>query len=144
MGKSSDTFAHAAPAWLEGRNPYRHMILGSYNSEFAREFGMEVRTIMQSPMYRQVFPGVELTSGGESKDMLVTREAGKMAFVGIGGSGSGKPADLFIVDDPYRGRQDADSVAYRESSWAWLQGVVMARAHDRNSDNRGPYPLASG
>jgi predicted phage terminase large subunit-like protein len=132
MGKSQ-ILSRAAPAWLQGNNPYRHSILGSYNQDFANEFGSEVRAIMQSPVYRQIFPNVKLRQGGEAKDLLVTEEGGKMAFVGVGGSGSGKPADDFVVDDPYRGAQDAYSLAYREQVWAWFNGVVMARTHDDTS-----------
>lgn len=129
MGKSQ-ILSRAAPAWLQGGDPYRHSILGSYNQDLANGFGFDVRTIMQSNVYKQVFPGVELMTGGEAKDLLVTREGGKMAFVGVGGSGSGKPADDFVVDDPYRNHEDANSLLYREQVWNWFNGVVMARTHD--------------
>ena len=39
---------------------------------------------------------------------------GKLAFMGVGGSGTGKPADGFIVDDPFRGAEDAESSIYRD------------------------------
>ena len=132
LGKSQ-IVSRAAPAWLTGRNPRRHMILGSYNSDFAKDFGFDVRTIMQSAPYKQVFPDFELMLGGEGKDMLVTTQGGKMAFVGIGGSGSGKPADLFVVDDPYRNDEDARSVIYQEKVWKWFQSVALTRAHDKTA-----------
>lgn len=132
MGKSQ-ILSRAAPAWIAGKNPGRNMILGSYNSEFAKEFGFDVRTIMQSPAYKQVFPGMELSLGGEGKDLLVTRAGGKLAFVGIGGSGSGKSADLFIVDDPYRNDQDANSTIYREMVWKWFNSVALTRARNNTA-----------
>lgn len=132
MGKSQ-ILSRAAPAWIAGKNPRRHLILGSYNSDFAKDFGFDVRTIMQSAAYRQVFPDFELMLGGEGKDMLVTKAGGKLAFVGIGGSGSGKPADTFVVDDPYRNDQDAQSVIYREMVWKWFTSVALTRAHDKTT-----------
>lgn len=132
MGKSQ-IISRAAPAWIAGRNPYRHMILGSYNQDFANDFGHDVRTIMESSVYKQVFPNFALAPGGAAKDHLVTREGGKLSFVGVGGSGSGKPADLFIVDDPYRNDEDANSAAYREKVWKWFNAVVFARCHDKTA-----------
>lgn len=129
MGKS-EVISRAAPAWIAGRNPYRNMILGSYNQDFANEFGFEVRTRMNSAQHRQVFPDSELMKGGEAKNLLVTKEGGKNAFVGVGGSGTGKPADGFIVDDPFRSADDADSQAYRDSVWRWFNGTVFSRTTD--------------
>lgn len=129
MGKSQ-IISRAAPAWSVGRNPYINQILGSYNQDFANEFGFESRNIIQSPVYSQVFPDVELLRGGTGKDLLVTAQGGKSAFVGVGGSGTGKPADRFIVDDPYRNAEDAGSQAYRDKVWNWFNGVVFSRCHD--------------
>ena len=127
----SQIISRLAPAWIAGRNPYRNMILGSYNQDFANEFGFEVRTIMDSPVFKQVFPDFKLLKGGEAKNLLVTEEGGKLAFVGVGGSGTGKPADGFIVDDPFRGAEDADSQAYRDRVWKWFNGTVFSRANDK-------------
>jgi predicted phage terminase large subunit-like protein len=132
MGKS-DIISRKGPAWIEGRNPYTHMILGSYNQTFAEEFGHEVRQLVEAPFHQQVFPGFSLVKGGTAKDLLVTEQGGKMAFVGIGGSGTGKPADIFLVDDPYRGYDDANSAAFRERVWKWFNGVVFSRTHDETA-----------
>lgn len=129
FGKS-EIISRKGPSWLSGRNPYRHMILGSYNQDFADEFGFEVRNVIDSPQFKQVFPNYTLMKGGRSTDLLVTAEGGKLAFVGVGGSGSGKPADFFVVDDPYRNANDANSESYRETVWNWFNGVVFARCHD--------------
>lgn len=130
LGKS-EIISRRAPAWIAGRNPYRNMILGSYNQDFANEFGFEVRTIIDSAQYRQVFPTSELMKGGEAKNLLVTKEGGKLAFVGVGGSGTGKPADGFVVDDPFRGSEDAESQTYRDKVWKWFNGTVFSRTTDK-------------
>lgn len=127
MGKSQ-ILSRAAPAWRVGRDPYINQILGSYNQDFANEFGFEVRNIMQSPTYSQVFPQVELLRTGQ--DLLITAQGGKSAFVGVGGSGTGKPADMFVVDDPYRNAEDAGSQSFRDKVWNWFNGVVFSRCHD--------------
>lgn len=126
MGKST-ILSKCGPAWIAGRNPNRHMILASYNQDKANEFGFELRNMVESAAYRQVFPEMELLKGGQSKDLLVTKQGGKLAFVGVGGSGTGKPADLVIVDDPFKGDEDASSDVLRERVWNWFHGTIMSR-----------------
>lgn len=130
MGKSQ-VISRFGPAWISGRNPYRHMILGSYNQDFANDFGTDVKHIMESPAHKQVFPEFQLASA--ATDHIITSRGGKLAFVGVGGSGSGKPADMFVVDDPYRNDEDANSATYREKVWKWFNSVVFARCHDKTA-----------
>lgn len=129
LGKS-EVLSRMAPAWLSGRDPTMNMILGAYNQDFAEEFGGDVRTITRSPPYRKTFPNHGLQTGSTAKDYMVTTDGGKLAFVGVGGSGSGKPADFFFVDDPMRNDEDAQSASYREKQWKWFNGVVFARCHN--------------
>lgn len=132
FGKS-EPLSRGGPAWLSGRNPRRHMILGSYNDTFAQEFGGEVRDIIQSEHHKAIFPHHELKKGSEAKDNLVTTRGGKLAFVGVGGSGTGKPADIFFIDDPFKNDQDAQSETYRETVWKWFNGVTFARCHKKSA-----------
>lgn len=131
LGKSQ-LISRGAPAWFMGRNPYRNMMLASYNQDFANEFGFEVRNILDSSLYKAVFPEFELIKGGAAKDLLVTSRGGKAAFVGVGGSGTGKPADFFIVDDPIRNSEDAESALYRDRMWKWFNSVVFTRTHGKS------------
>lgn len=123
----SQIISRAGPAWLSGRNPYRNIMLGAYNDDFARDFGGEVRTIIESPFHQLVFPDHRLRKGGTDKSTLITEQAGQLNFVGVGGSGTGKPADIFIVEDPFRNDADAQSDTYRERVWKWFTAVTFSR-----------------
>ena len=124
MGKS-EIITRSAPAWISGRNPYDDLLIGTYNQTFAEEFGFEVRGRIKSTQHKGVFPQHSLKKG--SSDLLITEEGGKIGFVGVGGSGSGKPAKFFLVDDPIRSDDDAQSQVYRDRIWKWFNGVVFAR-----------------
>jgi hypothetical protein len=126
MGKSQ-VLTRGGPAWISGRDPRRHIMVGAYNQTFAAEFGDDVRNIMGSPLFRSVFPKHGLRKG--ATDLLDYGNDGKLAFVGVGGSGTGKPADFFFVDDPIRNDEDAQSAAYREKLWKWFNRVVFTRCH---------------
>lgn len=130
MGKS-EIITRGAPAWITGRNPLRNLMVGTYNATFAMEFGEQVRHRIQSNVHRAIFPNHHLRKG--AVDLLVTEEEGRTAFVGVGGSGSGKPADYFFVDDPIRNDEDANSQVYRDKVWKWFNGVVFARAKKRTA-----------
>lgn len=127
MGKSQ-VLSRGGPAWTSGRDPYRNIMLGSYNQDFANDFGAEVRDIIKSPEHKQVFPKHVLKT--TSVDHQVTIEGGQLNFIGVGGSGTGKPADFFFVDDPIRNDDDAQSETYRERLWKWFNAVVFTRCHE--------------
>lgn len=128
LGKS-EIISRRAPAWMVGRDPRINLMLGSYNQDFANEFGDEVRAITRLPVYKEIFPDFALRTGSQAKDYMVTTQGGRLAFVGVGGSGTGKPADIFLVDDPYRNQDDAESAAYRERVWQWFNKVAFSRIH---------------
>lgn len=132
MGKSQIT-SRGAPAWIMGADPTRNIILGTYNQDFADEFGDATRDIMQSDAYRQVFGRQVLRTGGRAKDLLITHEGGRAAFVGRGGSGTGKPGDIFIVDDPLKDDMEAQSDATRAQVWNWFTKVAMTRCHAKSA-----------
>jgi predicted phage terminase large subunit-like protein len=132
LGKSQ-ILSRGGPAWMLGKDPYLNVILGTYNQPFANEFGDAVREIMNSPAYAQVFPRVSLRKGGQAKDLLITEAGGRAAFVGRGGSGTGKPADVFLVDDPLKDAIEAQSDATRDEVWEWFNKVALTRCHERSA-----------
>lgn len=130
LGKS-EILSRRFPAWCVGKDPYRNLILGTYNQTFAEEFGGEVRASIENPIHTSVFPNHRLQKG--ALDLLISDRGGKTAFVGVGGSGTGKPADFFIVDDPIRSDDDAQSQVYRDRIWKWFNSVAFTRLHSRSA-----------
>ena len=116
------------PAWFMGRFPKKNLIFGTYNETFGRDFGGDVREIMDSPQHHAVFEGSGFREGSASKQELVTNQGGKMLFTGRGGSATGKPCDLFIIDDPLKNDEEAQSSAIREQLHNWYSKVVYSRA----------------
>lgn len=130
LGKS-EILSRKGPAWIAGKKPSRNLMLGSYNQDFANEFGDDVKNIIESDFHKQVFPEHVLRK--KAADLLITADGGKSAFVGVGGSGTGKPADFFFVDDPIRNDDDAQSQLYRDRQWAWFNRVVFTRCHAKSA-----------
>lgn len=130
-GKSTLVSEHF-PAWLVGRNPGRHFMFGTYSDSFAWEWGDKVRALMQHPRYRMVFPKMRLRKGSKSKDHMVTEDGGQSNFVGRGGAGAGKPADIFVIDDPVKNADEARSLTMRDATWEWFTRVVFKRMHGKS------------
>jgi len=112
-----------------GKFPRKHILMGAYNQDFAEEFGDEVRNLILTQEYRNVFPDVQLRAGSRSKDHMVTTQGGKISFLGRGGSGTGKPADGFVMDDMVKDAKEAESKTVLDDIWKWYCRVVNTRCH---------------
>jgi predicted phage terminase large subunit-like protein len=127
----SELVSRRFPAWYAGRHPDHNVVVATYNDDFAMDFGAEVRAIMQSPQYRQVFPGMALRKGGAAKDRIQTQKGGLLVFVGRGGSLTGRGGHVLLIDDLIKDDKEAQSQAIRDQAWNWLTKVAMTRRMGR-------------
>lgn len=124
----SELASRMFPAWCIGANPYWQIILAGATAEFAKEeFGRKIRNVMETPMYQQVFPGAGLRGGSKAVDALTTKEGGNVKSIGKGGQVVGRGADLFVIDDPYSGREEAMSLTERRKVRQWFASDVISR-----------------
>ena len=121
--KSSKRF----PAWFLGRNPKRQIIASSYNSDLATDFGRDVRNIMASQDFADVFPAVSLRQDSRAADRMNTSAGGAYFAAGVGTATTGRGADLGLIDDPFKDRQDADSQLQRDRVWDWYRSTFYTR-----------------
>jgi predicted phage terminase large subunit-like protein len=115
------------PAWNLGRNPERQIIAASATESFATDVGREVRNIVGSQDFRNIFPGVTLASDSAAAGRWHTGKGGIFAAVGVGSQILGKGADDFIIDDPFATMADAQSETQRKHVIEWYQGSVYNR-----------------
>lgn len=127
----SEQVSRKLPAWLLGRFPDQHGVVATYNDDFAADFGKDVRSIVKTPQFKQVFPSVQLVRGGGASDKLITTAGGKWAFVGRGGSLTGQGAHVLILDDLIKDAKEAGSQAIRDQAWDWFTKVAMTRRMGR-------------
>ncbi|WP_316397339.1 terminase large subunit domain-containing protein [Bradyrhizobium sp. 33ap4] len=123
----SEQVSRRLPPWYIGRHPNHNVVVATYSDEFAEDFGANVRAIMNSPAYKQVFPEVKLTRGGTAKARLETTAGGLLFFVGRGGALTGRGAHLLICDDLIKDAKEAASPAVRNQAWEWFTKVAMTR-----------------
>lgn len=123
----SEQVSRRLPAWFMGKFPRMNGVVATYNDDFASDFGKDVRTIISTPQFKQVFPEVKLMRGGSASDRLQTTLGGQWSFVGRGGSLTGRGAHLLICDDLIKDDKEAQSKAIRDQAWNWFMRVAMTR-----------------
>lgn len=127
FGKS--TLAKHFMAAHVGRFPWKHLMMSTYNQTFADEYGDDVRAILTAEWFRRVYPHLALRTGSKAKDHMTTEDGGKLSFLGREGSGTGRPADGFLVDDPFKNAIEAASKTIRDTAWTNYTRVVNTRCH---------------
>jgi hypothetical protein len=114
-------------AWFSGRHPEQDVIVAAAGDDLASDFGGDVRSIMGTPQYHQIFPNHRLRRGGTAKDNIQTMQGGRLVFAGRGGQINGRGAHLLLVDDLYKDADEARSQTIRDKAWDWFVKVALYR-----------------
>lgn len=123
------------PGWFLGRNPDKRVIIASYGAELAEEWSQKVRNLMESDEYSAVFGDrsmltkpVEVdTESRKVQAWNLKKYQGGLVASGVGGAITGRGAHLFIIDDPIKDREEADSETIRRKIKDWYTSVVRTR-----------------
>lgn len=95
------------PAWFLGKFPQKKIIQTSNTAELAVGFGRKVRNLVDSEQYAKIFPNVNLRSDSKAAGRWATNVGGEYFAIGVGGTVTGKGADLLIIDDPHSEQEAA-------------------------------------
>jgi predicted phage terminase large subunit-like protein len=97
----SEFASNMLPAWFLGNYPKKKVIQCSNTAELAVGFGRKVRNLVDSDQYAKIFPDVSLRSDSKAAGRWATNHGGDYFAIGVGGTVTGKGADLLIIDDPH-------------------------------------------
>lgn len=126
-GSAKSTYGTVTfPTWFMGRKRGRHVITTSYGADLARKFGRKCRQIARSPLYREVF-GTSLVSDNKAADDWSLDSGSSFMAAGIEAGITGNRADGIVIDDPLKGRGDADSEPIRNNIWEEYKASVRTR-----------------
>lgn len=126
-GSAKSTYTSVVfPAWFLGRNSKLSVIAASHTQELAERFGRRVRNLVAAKEFDNVF-GVSVADDSASAGRWDTTAGGEYFAAGVGGSITGRRADLAVIDDPVKSREDADSERSREKAWDWYTNDLLTR-----------------
>jgi predicted phage terminase large subunit-like protein len=97
----SEFGSYLLPAWFMGRFPDKKVIQTSNTAELAVGFGRKVKNLIDGDDYQKIFPGTKLSSDSKAAGRWATSKMGEYFAIGVGGTVTGKGADLLIIDDPH-------------------------------------------
>lgn len=126
-GSAKSTYASVVfPAWFMGKEKRRNVIVATYATDLARKIGRRARSIIKQPIYREIFNTGLSADIGAADEWALSNENEFMGG-GILSGITGNRADLIIIDDPIKGRQDADSETIRERTKQEYQDTILTR-----------------
>jgi hypothetical protein len=111
-------------AWSLGVNPGKKFICASYGDDLAHKLGRKTREVMQSPLYRTMFPDTVLTKTAE--DRLETRQRGSRYATAVGSDIAGFRANCIIIDDPMQ-PDEAHNAHAKQKVMDWYIGNIAQR-----------------
>lgn len=122
-GSAKSTYASVIfPPWFLAQRPGLDVIGASYNADLAEDFSTRVLGIVRE---HSATLGYGLAS--DAAKLWRTTSRGTYRAAGAGGGITGRRADLFVIDDPIKGREDADSLLKRNKVWDWYRAEVITR-----------------
>ncbi len=137
----SELASRRFPAWAMGKHPDWHFIGASYAADLAKRMSKDVRRIIGSHQYADVFPDLRLPPVGVgaadqagmwetvNRDMQLT--GGSYRATGVNGGITGGGMNIGIIDDPAKDYQQASSKAYQESVIDWFDTTFYTRVDPR-------------
>jgi predicted phage terminase large subunit-like protein len=103
----SEFASYLLPAWFLGKYPNKKVIQSSNTGELAVGFGRKVRNLVDSESYKSIFPNLELQQDSKAAGRWNTSKGGDYFAIGVGGTVTGKGANLLIIDDPHSEQEAA-------------------------------------
>ena len=132
------------PAFVLGQDPDKRIAIVSYNAIKARKFNRELQRIMDDDRYYELFPQTLLAGqasyqeqGRRSRNYARNSDEceivgcqGSFKTIGVGGSLTGEPVDMLIMDDLYKDASSAWSPVIRQNVADWYDTVASTRLHN--------------
>lgn len=132
----SEICSRMLPPYILGKNPNSEILFASYAGDLATKMSRDAQRIMLENEYSEVFPNSKLRVKGSKRDDSAIRQQGEFTILGhkgtyrasgVGGGITGRGANIAIIDDPIKNRQDAESPTIRNSIVEWYKSTFRTR-----------------
>lgn len=142
-GSAKSTYASVvAPTYFMGKRPGTKVILASYGSDLARKHGRRARQIVRSSGYASLW-GATISKDSSAANEWALTNGSEYLAAGLLAGLTGNRAHGALIDDPIKGREQADSPTIRQKTWeayvddlqtrlipgGWI-GIIQTRWHE--------------
>jgi predicted phage terminase large subunit-like protein len=126
-GSAKSTYASVvAPTWYLGREPNRRVILASYGDDLARKHGRRTRQLMRSAEATGILQTTVSADSSAANEFSLTNGSEYMSC-GVLGGVTGNRAHGLVIDDPIKGRMQADSETVRARTFEAYEDDLLTR-----------------
>lgn len=125
-GSAKSTYASVVfPSWVMGRKR-RNVIVATYATDLARKIGRRMRAIVRQPAYSEIF-NTTISSESSAADEWALENGSEFMGGGILSGITGNRADGVVIDDPVKGRQEADSETIQQRTKEEFDDTIRTR-----------------
>ena len=123
-GKSI-TLTESFPSWYMGKYPEHRVVIAGYDTDFASKFCRRNKEKVVGAG-TNLFD-ISIGAVNQAQEFELSNGRGRLISRGIMAGITGNPANLVIIDDPVKNRQEADSPTYRARVWEEWQNSIKSR-----------------
>lgn len=121
----TELILHAVGWWL-ARRPTDRLVYVTYSGDLAKNKSRRALMLTQNA-------GVRLDASVQRGDEWTTDHGGGLLATGIGGPLTGHGANLLMIDDPTKNREEAESPTVRRKVWEWYTSTALTRLEPGSS-----------
>lgn len=116
--------SHWFPVYYLDIHGNHRFVLISYGADYAESWGRQVRNSIER---HESSLSVRVANDNGAAGEWATTEGGGMVSVGIGGSVTGRRADVLLFDDPFKNAEEANSETHRNKVWEFFISAAYTR-----------------
>lgn len=116
-GSAKSTYASVLfVPWAMQAHPQFNILAASHTTELAEKWGRRIRNLIAE---HGLTLGIGLAADNQAAGRWALTSGGEYYAAGVGTGIAGFRANIGLIDDPIRSRQDADSELIRDRIWDW-------------------------
>lgn len=114
-------------SWSLGRYPWLEMISTSHSAGLPIKASRRIRSRLQHKSHQAIFENTKIAQDSRNVEHWNTTQGGGFLAAGVGGGITGHGAHIFIIDDPVKDAEEADSETVRDNHWDWWSSTASTR-----------------
>lgn len=123
-------------AWMAGHDPSLRFIYASFSERLGIRANLKLQRMFDKPLYKGIFKDFKIndrrtvTAAGYQRNKEMIEFAGNVGSfrnTTVRGSITGETLDIGIIDDPIKGREEANSETVRDKTWNWFTDDFQTR-----------------
>ena len=126
-GSAKSTYASVVfPSWFLGRTKDKKLITVTYGDSLSRKLGRRTRGICKQKAFNRFF-STAISRHSSAADEWALDNGSEYMSAGILAGVTGNRADGIVIDDPTKGRSEANSEAISKSTWDSYNDDIKTR-----------------